>query len=58
MKYKRNTLFICMLLQVCINNNTSIIINSDNIIANKPVLLQDNIEINQLLIKKTGFICN
>lgn len=47
-----------MLLQTCIDNNINIIINSDNVFANKPVLLLDDIKMNGLLMKKTGPTCN
>lgn len=37
--YGKNILFTCKLVQKYIDNNNSTIIYSDNIIANKPVVL-------------------
>ncbi len=45
-EYKNNALFTHILLQIYIDNDISIIINLDNVLANKPVLLQDNMKIN------------
>lgn len=57
-EYKKNAFFIYMPLQAYINNDTNIIINLDIVFANKHLLLQDDIEINQILLEKTGFTCN
>lgn len=56
--HKKNALFTRMLLQTCIDNDTNIITNPDIAFANKLLLLQDNMEINQILLEKTGFTYN
>ena len=38
-EYKRNSLFMCILLQTCIDNNINIIINLDIKLANDLILL-------------------
>lgn len=45
-KYKKNTSFTHIFFYVCINNKTSIIIDLDNISANEPILLQEDMQIN------------
>lgn len=52
-EHKRNALFMRMLLQACIDNDTSIITNLDITFANKLLLLQDDIKMNQILSEKT-----
>lgn len=45
-KHERNASFTCILLQACIDNNTSIITDPDIAFANEPLLFKDNMKIN------------
>lgn len=57
-EHKKNTFFIRMLLQIYINNDTSIIIDPNNNLADESILVKDDIKINQLLTEKISSTCN